>query len=321
MATKMLLLLIHIYVFFIVLISRSEAVFDELSAAGGDISYWCKTTPHPEPCMYFLGHNSHNRPKNRAHFRQMLFQVTLDRALHARNCTMRLGNECGSKRKKAAWDDCKRLLGDTIFQLNRTVQGTRRNTSRKGCSSFDAQTWLSAALTNLETCRSGSFELNVTKFIAPITTNNVSELISDCLAVNRAFLSHKKDIENDEDPEFPSWVREGDRKLLQSSPWAWRANVVVAKDRSGQFTSIQAAINYAAKARRGHGRFIIYVKRGVYWENIEVGYNLNNIMLVGDGMRYTVISGSRSVARGFTTYSSATAGKILSVLHFMLCVT
>ncbi|KAL8149274.1 hypothetical protein AgCh_006320 [Apium graveolens] len=308
MSTKMLLLLIHICASFIIHITHSQPESDELLAAGRDISYWCQTTPHPEPCKYFLGHYSHDRPKNRAHFRKMLLQVTLDRALHAQNGTTRLGIECGSKRKKAAWTDCNRLFGDTIFQLNRTLEGIIRNSSKNGCSSFDAQTWLSAALTNLETCRSGSFELNVSKFIAPITTNNVSELISDCLAVNRAFLSRKNDVQNNKDPEFPSWVRDRDRKLLQSSRWAWRANVVVAKDGSGKFTSIQAALNYAAKVRRGNGRFIIYVKRGVYWENIEVAYNLNNIMLVGDGMRYTVISGSRSVARGFTTYSSATAG-------------
>ncbi|KAL0382293.1 UNVERIFIED_CONTAM: putative pectinesterase/pectinesterase inhibitor 59 [Sesamum calycinum] len=35
---------------------------------------------------------------------------------------------------------------------------------------------------------------------------------------------------------------------------------------------------------------------------------MNKVMLVGDGLRFTVITGSRSVSSGFTTYSSATVG-------------
>ncbi|CAI0393960.1 unnamed protein product, partial [Linum tenue] len=53
-------------------------------------------------------------------------------------------------------------------------------------------------------------------------------------------------------------------------------------------------------------RFVIRVKRGVYKENVEVGSGLKNVMLVGDGMRNTVITGSRSVGGGSTTFRSAT---------------
>ncbi|KAF5732299.1 pectinesterase/pectinesterase inhibitor 33 [Tripterygium wilfordii] len=105
-----------------------------------------------------------------------------------------------------------------------------------------------------------------------------------------------------------------ERKLLQSTTQASKANLVVTKDGSGHFRTIQAAIDAAAR-RRGSGRFIIYVKRGVYGENIEVGINNNNIVLVGDGMKDTIITSSRSVGRGYTTYSSATAG--IDGLHFV----
>lgn len=294
---------IKIIVVFLIYTHFSQAL-PESDESPGDIDYWCKTTPHPEPCNYFLGQNQQFRPKNREEFRRMLVQVALDRTLHAQSCTERLGNACRSKRRKAAWNDCDKLLHNTIFQLNRTLESLQINYSTY--FDFDAQTWLSAALTNLETCRSGSVELNVTKFIAPIMSNNVSELISNCLAIN-GLIEKQEDYSKDND-SFPSWVSAGERKLLQTSSWASRANVVVAKDRSGKFGSIQAAINYAAKVKRGNVRFVIYVKRGVYRENIEVVNNLNKIMLVGDGLRYTIITGSRSVAAGFTTYSSATAG-------------
>jgi pectin methylesterase-like acyl-CoA thioesterase len=56
------------------------------------------------------------------------------------------------------------------------------------------------------------------------------------------------------------------------------------------------------------------VKKGVYKENIEVAVHNDNIMLVGDGMQNTIITSSRSVQGGFTTYSSATAGELYSSL-------
>ena len=86
---------------------------------------------------------------------------------------------------------------------------------------------------------------------------------------------------------------------------------MVAQDRSGHFRSIQAAINFAGR-RRIKSRFVIYVKKGVYRENIEVGNDNHNIMLVGEGERKTIITSARSVKGGYTTYNSATAGKLPS---------
>ncbi|XP_059625476.1 probable pectinesterase/pectinesterase inhibitor 59 [Cornus florida] len=298
MATKLfgvLFLIISFSSFF------SQVLSDDDQSESGDISRWCSTTPHPEPCKYFMNHSHHNFeiPKCRADFRTMAVQVAMDRAYHAQSLAKQLGPHCRSKRKKAAWRDCCDLFDDAILSLNRTLQGLRNNGSR---SDFDAQTWLSAALTSLETCRAGSHELNVSSFISPIISNNVSELISNSLAINGVLMQDQSYKEG-----FPSWVSKGDRKLLQSKSLSSRANVVVAKDGSGNFGTIQAAINAAAK-KTGNGRFIIHLKRGVYTENILIGRNLNNIIFVGDGLRYTIITGSRSSTGGFTTYSTATFG-------------
>lgn len=83
---------------------------------------------------------------------------------------------------------------------------------------------------------------------------------------------------------------------------------MVAKDGTGHFRTVQEAINAAAR-RRSKTRFVIRVKRGVYRENIEVDKTNDNIMLVGDGLKYTKITSARSVGDGITTYSSATAGQ------------
>uniref|UniRef100_J3KYD7 Pectinesterase n=1 Tax=Oryza brachyantha TaxID=4533 RepID=J3KYD7_ORYBR len=46
--------------------------------------------------------------------------------------------------------------------------------------------------------------------------------------------------------------------------------------------------------------------RGVYQENVEVRKKKTNIVIVGEGMGETVITGSRSMAGGWTTFRSAT---------------
>ncbi|GFP97961.1 probable pectinesterase/pectinesterase inhibitor 60 [Phtheirospermum japonicum] len=183
-------------------------------------------------------------------FRTMTIQAALERAVEAQAKARNLPGRCRSKRKTIVYRDCNNLIDNTILQLNVTLQSIQTNTS---FTDFDAQTWLSTALTNIEICRSGSRDLNDLQLAA-------------------------------------------------------RANVVVSKDGRGGFRSIQAAINYATARRVGNGRVVVYVKRGVYRENILISRTMNKVMLVGDGLRYTVVTGGRSVSAGFTTYSSATVG-------------
>ncbi|CAL5343875.1 hypothetical protein CsSME_00029016 [Camellia sinensis var. sinensis] len=268
---------------------------------GRDIDYWCNTTPHPETCKVFMRRSlKYFSPNCTAEFRTMAVQVAMDRAHRAHGHSMALGHQCRTKHEKLVWRDCSKLFDDTVFQLNRTLQGL---TTNKNCSDFDAQTWLSTALTNYQTCQKGSLELNVSSFISRMVANNVSELISNSLAINAGLLGEQEAV-----GDWPSWVSAGERKLLQSSSLALRANYIVAQDGSGNFRSIQEAINHAVSKRIGNTRITIHVKRGVYSENVEITNTMNKITLVGDGLRNTIITGSRSVANGYTTYSCATFG-------------
>ncbi|CAN1267131.1 Probable pectinesterase/pectinesterase inhibitor 17, partial [Linum perenne] len=101
---------------------------------------------------------------------------------------------------------------------------------------------------------------------------------------------------------FPSWLTAGDRRLLQSE---LPADLVVAKDGSGNFRTVKEAVAAAGERQRS-GRFVIKIKSGIYVENVEIGNNLKNITLIGDGINRTVITGSRSVGGGSTTFNSAT---------------
>lgn len=262
-----------------------------------EITSMCSKTPHPKPCEYFLSNNPSYGPiGNDNDFKKVSLKLALDRAMHATVNTKSLGPKCRNKQEEAAWADCLELYEYTISKLNNTVD------PYKNCSQIEAQTWLSAALANLETCRAGFVELGVSDNILPLMNNNVSQLISNTLAMNKG--PYTKPTYKG---KFPTWVSPGDRKLLQSSSPGAGANIVVAQDGSGNYKTVGAAVA-AAGQRKGSARYVIYVKAGTYNENVEIGTKLKNIMLVGDGIGKTIITGSRSVDGGSTTFKSATVG-------------
>ncbi|XP_061352820.1 pectinesterase-like [Gastrolobium bilobum] len=302
-------------IFLIVLLLCS--VFSIASSRRGhsssNIDWWCNLTPHPKPCKYYIGQmNHHFTIKHRTEFRGMLVQLALKQSLIMQKEAHKFEQNMETKKHRTVYGDCLKLYENTIFHLNRTLEGL--HDLKRSCSPVDAQTWLSTALTNIQTCRTGAEELSVQDFMVSNVRTNVTELIRNSLAINMDFLKqneHNKHTETTEEA-FPSWFSTRERKLLQSS--TIKANLVVAKDGSGNFRSVQEALNAAAK-RRNKTRFVIHVKKGVYRENIEVAVNNDNIMLIGNGMRNTIITSSRNVQGGFTTYSSATAG--IDGLHFI----
>ncbi|CAA0830742.1 Probable pectinesterase/pectinesterase inhibitor 59 [Striga hermonthica] len=265
------------------------------AASSKDITWWCGTTPHPGPCTHFMAH--YTAPRSPQDFRTMTIQAALDRSLEAQSDAWPGLAHCRSKRKAVVLRDCNNLMENTVVQLNTTLQSIRTNASFTG---WDVQTWLSTALTNIEICRSGSHDLNLMGFRSPILSGNVSELISNSLATNGALLEKNSTSGG----YFPQWVT---RRMLVGEV---RADAVVSKSRRGEFRSVQAAVEWAVGRRRpgSRRRVVVHVRGGVYRENVLIGRTMNNVMLVGDGLRRTVITGARSVTAGFTTYSSATVG-------------
>lgn len=86
-------------------------------------------------------------------------------------------------------------------------------------------------------------------------------------------------------------------------------DAVVAKDGSGNYTTVSAAVD--AAPTESASRYVIYVKKGVYKETVDIKKKKWNLMLVGDGMGVTVISGHRNYVDGYTTFRSATVGECI----------
>ncbi|CAN0902559.1 Probable pectinesterase/pectinesterase inhibitor 60 [Linum grandiflorum] len=275
---------------------------------------WCKETPHPTTCNHYTSRIScphPNGPTKRSEFRTMIVEAALERAIDVERRVYRLRSKAQTHQQRVAWIDCMRLHLSTVRHINHTLQGLR--SAPKLCTNLDAQTWLSSSLTNLDTCQLGFTDLNVTEFLNPVVSgSNLSELISNTLAVNHGLLTAEEDEdeEDDEGATFPKWFGNHEGRLLQGRPGLGgdlKGNLVVAGDGSGNFKTVQAAIDFA-KRRKYKTRFVIRVKAGVYKENIEVDYDNSYIWLIGDGIRKTIITGDRSVGSGYTTFSSATAG-------------
>lgn len=268
------------------------------------VKSWCSQTPNPKPCEYFLIHNpKYNISiKGKSDFLKLSSQLALDRCMHAQSNLHQLGPKCRSGREKAAWADCVDLYEETIHRLNKTLDANTK------CTAADVQTWLSTALTNLDTCIAGFEDFGIKDYfnVFPMMSNNVSLLLSNTLELNKGIYNYSESAAEGYEGGFPGWVRPGDRRLLQAA--APRANVVVAQDGSGNFRTVGAAVAAAGK-RSGSGRYVIYVKQGTYRENVEIGKGLRNIMLLGDGIGRTIITGSRSVDGGSTTFKSATVGE------------
>ncbi|RWW15465.1 hypothetical protein BHE74_00010944 [Ensete ventricosum] len=274
-----------------------------------DIDHWCSNTPHPEPCRYYLGSNPHvGIPKDKAQFYQLSLRLAFDLTIRAQSQLKRRGPACRQARERTAWLDCWKLYDNTVLQLNRTLDAPHG-----ACTAFDSQTWLSASLTNLQTCLTGFNDTGASsEIIEPVTRYNVSDLISNCLAINRpAAAAATTNVSATTDRGgVSSWMMIANRRLLQLSA---SADLVVATDGSGNFRTIKEAFE-AAAARMQTGRlskFVIYVKAGVYNEYVQVASSLSNLVMLGDGIGKTIITGSRSVASGYTTLSSATFSKKL----------
>ncbi|OMP00610.1 Pectinesterase, catalytic [Corchorus olitorius] len=279
-------IMVAIFIIIAISIFLPSAVFGYKT---NDVKLWCNKTPHPQPCEYYLGRDQNTITiKDEPHFLKISMHLALQRATHEHSNTLLFGSKCRNEREKAAWSDCLALYEQTIDCLNKTLDSSSNKISKA-----DVQTWLSTALTNLETCKTGLIELGVSDHLLPmIMSNKVTKLISNALALNKA-RNYEEPSYND---GFPTWLKDGDRKLLQksSSP---RPNIVVGP---GGVWTINEAIAAASK-HTGRGRYVIHVKAGTYNEIVEI--KLNNIMLVGDGIGKTIITGSRSVKGGQSSTS------------------
>ncbi|XP_050219242.1 pectinesterase/pectinesterase inhibitor PPE8B [Mercurialis annua] len=214
------------------------------------------------------------------------------------------GNFFGDFRLRNAVNDCLDLLDSSSDQLSWSMsasQNPKGKHNSTGDLGSDLKTWLSAAFVNQGTCTEGFEGTNgILKALVGGGLNQITSQIQELLStVDSKPNSVAKNGKND---DFPSWVKQEDRKLLVVK--GMTPDVVVAADGTGNFTKIMDAV--LAAPDYSMRRYIIYVKKGVYNEYVELKKKKWNLMMFGDGMGITVISGNRNYIDGWTTFRTAT---------------
>ncbi|KAI3679066.1 hypothetical protein L6452_38373 [Arctium lappa] len=216
-------------------------------------------------------------------------------------------------REIRALDDCHSLLLETVNQLNSAISDLERPPYNKH---NNLQTLLSAAMTNQATCLDGfafSRSRNKVRRYFHKSLRDISREVSNSLALLKKMNGTTSFDGTAEEtfPEYgevwagyPRWVKKKERALLQAAVAETEYDLVVAKDGSGNFTTIGEALNGAPNGSTT--RFVIYIKAGAYYEYLEIDSRKTMVMLVGDGIGKTLIKGNRSVVDGWTTFRSAT---------------
>ncbi|XP_039846939.1 pectinesterase-like [Panicum virgatum] len=264
---------------------------------------------------------------------------TLGEAVGAAGAVGALASLSNHAREEMAVRDCLELLGYSVDELGWALDAMAEaddgmeelDASRAAAAARraedDLHAWLSAALGNQDTCLEG-FRGTDGRLLRRVeaAVAQLSQLVSNLLAMHKRLrsitplLHHAPPGNNgtgggagDPGSELPPWVMDiegggGDEELLLKRARAGgrsaRVDVVVAQDGSGRYRTVSEAV--ARAPSHSKRKYVIYVKRGVYHENVEVRKKKTNIVLVGEGMGETVISGSRSFSGGWTTFRSAT---------------
>jgi pectinesterase len=163
------------------------------------------------------------------------------------NCTgikKQTKNKLGAPQQRAL-DDCLELFDNTISELKAVMSDLRSEKSSPAKHYNHLRTLLSAAMTNQYTCLEGFDSSNEGK---ALKNEMESRLRTTCKHVSNALAMLKKipGVVDEYGPMkqgFPTWVGSKARKLLQtSSANQTKYNLVVAKDGTGNFTTITDAV-------------------------------------------------------------------------------
>ncbi|XP_057806582.1 pectinesterase/pectinesterase inhibitor PPE8B-like [Salvia miltiorrhiza] len=236
---------------------------------------------------------------------------TIDIIRQVMSIVSRFSGAFGDFRLSNAVSDCLDLMDLSVDQLSWTISASQNPNGKDngtGNVKADMKTWLSGTLINQDTCKEGFDGTNgIVRDLVAGSLDQVTSLVYNILSninptpttppPSGAGRGGRKLISTQ---DFPDWFKPNDRRLLQAAT----ADVVVAADGTGKFTSIMDAIGAAPE--HSSKRFVIYVKKGVYKEYVEISKKKWNIMMIGDGVNATVISGNRNFIDGWTTYRSAT---------------
>jgi len=250
------------------------------------ISRTCSKTRYPSLCINSLLDFPGSTSASEQELVHISFNMTHRHISKALFASSGLSYTVANPRVRAAYEDCLELMDESMDAIRSSMDslmttsstlsnddGESRQFSNVGGSTEDVMTWLSAALTNQDTCLEGFEDTSGTVKDQMVgNLKDLSELVSNSLAIfsasgdndftgvpiqNKRRLMGMSDISR----EFPKWLKKRDRRLLSLPVSAIQADIIVSKSGgNGTVKTITEAIKKAPE--HSLRRFIIYVRAG-----------------------------------------------------------
>nr|GMD73927.1 probable pectinesterase/pectinesterase inhibitor 21 [Ipomoea batatas]GMD79118.1 probable pectinesterase/pectinesterase inhibitor 21 [Ipomoea batatas] len=273
----------------------------------------CKPTFHRETCTKKL--SAATNSTDTKELVEVAFNVTMKEISEVMKKSKTLQAAAKDPRTSKAFKVCQGLLEDSIDDIKRALDRMVDYTAAPSNIDLymnDIKVWLSGALTFESTCLEGFLgtegdsadKMKQLLVTAQQLTGNTLEMVDEIhdilVSLDMAGLNRKLLTDS---ASFPGWATAAQRGLLESKA-ALTADVVVAKDGSGKYKTINEAIpDIPLKSNK---TFVIHIKAGVYEENVVITKKMRNVVFLGDGPTKTVISGSRSYVGGYQTSETGT---------------
>ncbi|XP_022859094.1 putative pectinesterase/pectinesterase inhibitor 28 [Olea europaea var. sylvestris] len=297
--------------------SRRQDISSSLKA----IQTLCGSTDYQETCVDTLK-SSDKITSDPKELIELAFEATIKYIEDAAKNSTVLQKLQSNPRAKSALDNCHELANRAVNDLRRSYNKFKEfDVARFNAMLSDLKIWLSGAITYQETCLDGFEDVpgdaeekmrEALKIAMELTSNGlamVTEIstVIESLGVqgfnNRRLLSEDISIMGHRG-EIPDWIDIERRELLSSKPNKIEPDLVVAKDGSGKYSTINQALKDIPK--NGNKTFVLYIKEGVYEEKVQFDSSMNHLFVIGDGSTKTKITGHLNFIDGTNTYQTAT---------------
>ncbi|XP_058108748.1 pectinesterase-like [Magnolia sinica] len=297
-----------------------------ISTSSKSVQTMCSSTDYKEVCEKRLSkaisNTSNPEPQD---IIKAAIMVVIDEVSKAFHKTDKLKSD--DPQVNGAIEDCVELFDHAKDELKSTlehVDGTDlQNLPDKA---HDIQNWLSAVVSYQQTCVDGFPEgklktkMQKTMTMARQLTSNALAIIHEASSIltmlNIPGFSRRRLLQEGEAVApplaadgLPDWIPGDQRRALRAKALKMpKPNVVVAKDGSGNYKTINRALKKMPK--NYEGRYVIYIKEGTYKETVMVTKKMVNVSMYGDGSRKTIITGNKNYVDGVRTFKTATFAAI-----------
>ncbi|KFK37969.1 hypothetical protein AALP_AA3G053300 [Arabis alpina] len=274
----------------------------------------CAPTDYKKTCEDTLIKNGKNTT-DPVELVKTAFRITMNQITDAAKKSQTMRELQKDPRTRMALDQCKELMDYALGELSNSFEELGKfEFHLLDEALINLRIWLSAAISHEETClegfqgtqgNAGETMKKALKTAIELTHNGlaiISEMSNYVGQMQMPGLNSRRLLAD----EVPSWVDQRGRRLLQAAaPYSdAKADIVVAQDGSGQYTTINDAMKNVPKKK--NTTFVVHIKAGIYKEYVQVNRSMTHLVFIGDGPDKTIISGNKNFKDGITTYRTAT---------------